>query len=337
MNPHLRSGFKSKVIYLSCAALIFAGGVSAAFANYVKSITRQVTLNDDGYVVQIETMTETVGELLNQYGIALAPEDEIKPGLDQPITSDMAIEITRAFKASVIADGNIKNVYLTKGIVKDVLGKANVLLGEQDLISRDLQDQVQPGALIRVTRMEEEIVVEKEAIPYQVITRKNHNLDEGVEKVVQEGSQGEKQRQILVAYRDGIEVERRQVSEEISVEPVDRVIDRGTVRSISTSRGDMVRYSKVETFRATAYTHTGNRTRTGVWPEKGMIAVDPRVIPLHSRVYVEFPKGWEHLNGFYKAMDTGGAIKGDIIDVFLENESIVRQFGRRKVKIYFLK
>ena len=65
------------------------------------------------------------------------------------------------------------------------------------------------------------------------------------------------------------------------------------------------------------------------------IAVDPRVIPLNTKVYIEFPKGWEHLNGYYKAADTGGAIKGNIVDVFLETEHQCRQFGRRQVKIYF--
>ena len=68
--------------------------------------------------------------------------------------------------------------------------------------------------------------------------------------------------------------------------------------------------SGFKTFEATAYTHTGNKTRTGIWPKKGIIAVDPKVIPLYTKVYIEFPKGWTHLNGYYQAMDTGGAIKG---------------------------
>lgn len=77
---------------------------------------------------------------------------------------------------------------------------------------------------------------------------------------------------------------------------------------------------------ATAYTHTGNRTYTGTWPSRGTIAVDPKVIPLGSRLWVE---GY----GFGVAEDTGGAIKGHIVDVFLENEEACREWGRRKVKV----
>lgn len=77
---------------------------------------------------------------------------------------------------------------------------------------------------------------------------------------------------------------------------------------------------------ATAYCHTGNRTYTGTWPKRGTIAVDPKVIPLGSRLWVE---GY----GFGVAEDTGGAIKGHIVDVFLENEEACREWGRRKVKV----
>lgn len=77
---------------------------------------------------------------------------------------------------------------------------------------------------------------------------------------------------------------------------------------------------------ATAYCHTGNRTYTGTWPSRGTIAVDPDVIPLGSRLWVE---GY----GFGIAEDTGGAIKGNRVDVFLESESECWEWGRRQVKV----
>ncbi len=81
---------------------------------------------------------------------------------------------------------------------------------------------------------------------------------------------------------------------------------------------------------ATAYTHTGNRTATGTWPQAGRtIAADPNVIPLGSVIYIE---------GFGRRVveDTGGVIKGNSIDIFMDTEQECFKFGRRKIKIKVL-
>jgi 3D (Asp-Asp-Asp) domain-containing protein len=77
---------------------------------------------------------------------------------------------------------------------------------------------------------------------------------------------------------------------------------------------------------ATAYTWTGNRTASGTWPAVGTVAVDPKVIPLGSRLYVE---GY----GEAVAEDTGGLVKGNIIDVYLPTEDECWQWGRRMVEV----
>ncbi|MBS1724237.1 MAG: 3D domain-containing protein [Armatimonadetes bacterium] len=100
-----------------------------------------------------------------------------------------------------------------------------------------------------------------------------------------------------------------------------------------TSRGAFNR-SKVMTVVATAYTPydgsaTGH-TATGRKAKYGVIAVDPRVIPLGSLVFVE---GY----GFAIAADTGGAIKGNRIDVCFTSASQVNNWGRKKVVIHVFK
>jgi 3D (Asp-Asp-Asp) domain-containing protein len=80
---------------------------------------------------------------------------------------------------------------------------------------------------------------------------------------------------------------------------------------------------------ASAYTYTGNRTATGKNPEVGMVAVDPRVIPMGSRLYIE---GY----GYGRAADTGGSIKGNRLDLFMEDRSQCLSWGRRTVKVYLL-
>jgi 3D (Asp-Asp-Asp) domain-containing protein len=80
---------------------------------------------------------------------------------------------------------------------------------------------------------------------------------------------------------------------------------------------------------ASAYTYTGFHTATGLNPEVGMVAVDPSVIPMGTRLYIE---GY----GYARAADTGGAIKGDKIDLFMEEYSQCMGWGRRTVKVYIL-
>ena len=87
-----------------------------------------------------------------------------------------------------------------------------------------------------------------------------------------------------------------------------------------------VKYSRKLTVSSTAYCLRG-RTATGTTVHKGTIAVDPRVIPLGSYGYVP---GY----GEVHAEDTGGAIKGNIIDVWFPTYSQCRSWGRRTVDIY---
>ncbi len=79
-------------------------------------------------------------------------------------------------------------------------------------------------------------------------------------------------------------------------------------------------------FEATAYTWTGCRTATGIWPSRGTIATDPRVIPTGSKLWVE---GY----GPAVAADTGGAIQGQKIDLYMDSEHECLQWGRRKVEV----
>jgi len=88
--------------------------------------------------------------------------------------------------------------------------------------------------------------------------------------------------------------------------------------------------SKEIVVEATAYTHTGNPCATGIYPYKGVIAVDPNVIPLYSEVYVE---GY----GYAIALDTGRLIKGYKIDLFFNTYDECIKFGVRKLKIKILK
>lgn len=87
-------------------------------------------------------------------------------------------------------------------------------------------------------------------------------------------------------------------------------------------------------------TYTGTRAKAG-----RTVAVDPKVIPLGSRLYIVFPHPYKHMDGEYIAEDTGSRIKGNVIDIFMgedkEGERVIykkaMKFGIRQVEAYLLK
>lgn len=86
-----------------------------------------------------------------------------------------------------------------------------------------------------------------------------------------------------------------------------------------------------QTYTATAYSLRG-RTASGKPVSRGLIAADPSVLPLGTRVRVEAGS----LSGEYLVADTGGAIKGRRIDIWTPTTRQALQFGRRPVKLTVL-
>lgn len=98
-------------------------------------------------------------------------------------------------------------------------------------------------------------------------------------------------------------------------------------------RLDEIESLEIYSMEATAYTDDKQsqgkwvgQTATGVKSQIGIVAVDPKVIPLGTRLYVE---GY----GPARAMDTGGAIKGNRIDVFLPNRGKCIEWGRKNIRV----
>ena len=101
---------------------------------------------------------------------------------------------------------------------------------------------------------------------------------------------------------------------------------------VETSRGAM-RYTNVMVMEASAYLPTDGGgscvTATGLPATHGVVAVDPDVIPLGTRVYIP---GY----GVAIAADTGGMIEGAMIDLCMEDYDDCMEFGRRDIDVYIL-
>jgi 3D (Asp-Asp-Asp) domain-containing protein len=85
-------------------------------------------------------------------------------------------------------------------------------------------------------------------------------------------------------------------------------------------------------FSASAYCFSG-RTAMGHGVRRGLVAADPRVLPMGSRIYVD-AGAW---SGMYLVSDTGGAIKGKRLDIWVPSCGEARRFGRRSVKVFAAK
>lgn len=185
-----------------------------------------------------------------------------------------------------------------------------------------------------------------DGVEYETKLVYNENQFEGYQEVLQIGSDGIKESVYREMYLDGELISKNLEEEIIYQQPVEEIIEVGTKKHLVTSRGGF-RYSSELVLTATAYDlsfeSTGKNpgdlyygiTASGTKAQPGTVAVDPRVIPLGTKLYVASIDGSPDY-GFATAEDTGGAIKGNKIDLFMENSKDCFDFGRRSVKVYIL-
>ncbi|WP_039766289.1 MULTISPECIES: ubiquitin-like domain-containing protein [unclassified Caldicellulosiruptor] len=304
-----------------------------------QALIKEVSVTIDGKTFYYKTIKSTVKEVLEENGITITKDDYISPSLDSKIDENTKIVIKRAFEVKILVDDEEKVVYIPTGTVEDAIKKAGVSLGKSDKVNLPLSQILDKPTVIKITRVKEKIVVEKQNIPFSTITKTNYRMDHGKQKVVQQGQDGILEKKFKIVVEDGKEVERKLIGQRIIKSPKPRIIEVGAIRWFKTSRGEIVRYKKVYTMIATAYSLTPSdtgkspghpdygRTATGHRVRRGVVAVDPRVIPLGTRLYIE---GY----GFATALDTGSAIKGNRIDLFVEKDAY--KFGVRRVKVYVL-
>jgi len=330
---------KIKSYYILIIVAILFGGFVLLGASTAKALVKEVQVTIDGKTYFYSTIQERVEDFLKEKGINITNDDYINIPLTAPLKNQTQIIIKKAYEVFVFDNDKKTSVMVTFATVDDVLKKINVKLNKDDKINFPLSYVLKPGDAIKITRVKEEYITEMQKIAIPVEKRLNYRMDFGKQKVVSNGSEGLLQKKYKLVYENGKIVSKELVESKVVKKPQPKIIDVGTVRWFTTSRGEVVRYRTVYTMTATAYElspkDTGKspshpdyaKTATGHKVQRGVVAVDPRVIPLGTRLYVE---GY----GFARALDTGSAIKGYKIDLFVEKNAA--KYGRRKVKVYVL-
>ncbi|MCL7451975.1 MAG: ubiquitin-like domain-containing protein [Anaerolineae bacterium] len=274
----------------------------------------------------MHTTATTVGQVLEEHGVRLYLGDEIQPGLQVAVSAGMTVTIQRSVPVEIVADGHTLRTRTLAGTIAGLLGQEGVALMGKDQVEPGLSDPVRAGMQIQVTRVREDLVVEFDNIPFKTVWVADPELEIDNTRLVQSGQPGINKRRYRVVYEDGHEVSRFLEDSWAEQPPITKTLAYGTqivVRTLDTPDGPIEYWRKMRVY-TTSYkpssagkpkTHPRyGYTRLGIYLRKGIVAVDPTVIPLKTMMYVP---GY----GIAKAGDTGGGVKGKFVDLgFSDND-----------------
>ncbi len=322
---------KREIALVACVVVLLVTGLAGA--------VREVKVIVDDEVISVATTALRVGDVLKQAGVELNEGDRVVPGISERVYGAATVTVARAVPVTVAVDGRTIQARSTGPMVKHVLAQAGVLLRPEDRVSPGMDVGLTPGMQIKVIRVTSEVITRQVRIAYRIDRRRDASMDQGKTKVLRPGVEGVREQRVLVTYEDGKAVSEKVLSSKVMREPVSKLLAVGTrnpVRTLYTSRGTF-RYRNSYTMLATAYEpgprscgkYADGYTAIGLKAEPGIVAVDPRIIPLKTRLYVE---GY----GPAIAADVGAAIKGHRIDLLFETVEEALRYGRRWIKVYVL-
>lgn len=332
---NFKSLFSIKLVAFTVICLILA-------TSYIYSeIKKDITIEDIDGVKAVSTFKNTVADVLEENNLEIRPQDKLNMGMETELKDGIKIVISRAREITINSDGRDIILLTTAPDVKTALGEAQIQLGEKDRVVPELNTLFTGNTQIAVTRVEEKIVKQEMKMDFTNQVRKSDELDKGLVKVLEKGSPGLKELSIKVIFENGNEVKREICEEKVLKEPINGLIEEGTRTTFVSSRGQVTRFVRALKMTATAYDATFEScgkhpdhpqygiTYSGLRVRPGIVAVDPKVIPLGTYLYVE---GY----GEALAADKGGAIKGNRIDLYYESPEDVAKYGKRAVKVYVL-
>jgi 3D (Asp-Asp-Asp) domain-containing protein len=239
-------------------------------------------------------------------------------------------------QVTVIADGETREFPTSAATVAHLLDALQITLAPLDRTDPPLHSPITDGTQVRVTRVTCRDVTEEIPLPARTIVLGDPDRPFGSATVLAHGQDGLVRRVWRTWEKDGEITSQTALSAEMVSEPRDTVVLRG-IRGLSGRAGYWRNWRAPLDMEATAY-EPGPRscgrfatgyTATGIKAEKGVVAVDERVIPLGTRLYIP---GY----GFALAADRGGAIKGMRIDLCFATYDEAIRFGRRRLKVYRL-
>ncbi len=213
-----------------------------------------------------------------------------------------------------------------------VLEDMNVTIEGDYVLRENEEDVIMSDKVISIDKVTYGTITEETAVPFETKYVDVQTIARGRTQVVRAGANGVSTATFKVTYVNGVESERVLVSQIVTTQPTTKVVNRGVGGTI-TIGGKTYSYSHYIDCKTTVYTG-GGITASGLPATEAVIAVDPRVIPLGTKAYVADSYWYV---GVRTAADTGGAIKGNFIDIYMdENNPYLWGYGVRRARVYIL-
>lgn len=311
------------------------------------SDAKKLTIQDNDSKQTVWTTKDSVGDVLAEKSITLSSHDKISAANTAAVKDNMLIKIDRAVPLTLIIGSKKEKAWTTADNVSGFIQEKAMKLTKNDKISPAKATTIKENMQIKVTHFSKKTKEKLLTVAYKTIYKKDNKLAKGVEKVKTPGKTGKKRVKYKIILKDGKVHKRAILAEKIETKKRDKVVLRGTktapkltkkkdtkskitVKNVTSKSVAAPKSGKTITVTSTAYTG-GGTTATGIHLQGSskVIAVDPSVIPLGSKVWVE---------GYGEAIagDTGGAIKGKKIDVYFSSSSACYSWGNRTVQIKIL-
>jgi resuscitation-promoting factor RpfB len=309
----------------------------------VEGQTKTVTLVRNGQAQPVRTRAATVGELLNEQNIGRSPGDALNVDPSSPLTDGETIAHRAPVNVTVVVDGATQTIRTSAATVAEALEHEGVAFDRHDRLSPAATAAVTSDGTIELQHVNSWVERVRKALPPPVEHRLSFDLAVGHVKVVQKGTPGQRE----IVYRVDRQLNRSQAPHRTMIaahtlrSPKPRVVAAGVGDYAAVAA--FAKLGLARTLRmakaalsmvATAYTANcsgcSGTTASGHRAGHGIVAVDPRVIPLGSHLYIP---------GYGRAVagDTGGAIHGNRVDLGFNSDSDAMQFGRRAVTVYIYK
>ena len=301
-----------------------------------------VYLARDGKQQQLTTSVVTVADLLSQRGIKTSPEDAVQPSLGTPLADGLRVSYRPAVPVTLRLHGVMEKITTSAPTVGALLAQRNVTLGTSDYVLPREDRQIQTGDTIRVVHVSRWVEHKHEIDKPVTEHRLSLKLPPLASKTIAHGSPSVREKVVqYTRYDDNKHVDAKVIATHVVNPGKPKIVLSGVVaygryaRLAKRGANEFVRFANAALdMLATAYDPhcygCSGTTAIGLPAGFGIVAVDPRVIPLGTRLYVE---------GYGPALagDTGGAIKGYRIDLGFNSYESAMHFGERPVRVFVLK
>ncbi len=330
-------------------AVVLTASLAVAGAIFSEN-TKTVIISDGCALYELTADCDTVSEALSLVGIEIEEDEVLNCALTDDVENVDIIRISRKIEYNKVESSGYDTLVNFK-VIDD-----SEIVDEEDshfeqkvpVLGEELPlPSIKPGVPVvtpepaPVITLEYEDIIEE--IAFDITYIEDNTMYEGDSRVVSEGENGIKTYVYEITLTDGVETERELVKVKDTKAPVNKVVAVGTISNFTNSRGDKVAFTNRVEVVATAYTNDAKWGDLLYWTNQlgnlraqwGVIAVDPNVIPLGTKVYVKSVDGSEDY-GFAICADIGGSIKGHRIDLWMDNDPLCNVWGVRGAEVYIL-